>query len=69
MKQIKFELRKLKNKNSTLAEKYIVIDYFDKYDEPKEFKKYKPNYIEFVEKLINYIDKDYEIKVFKLDGK
>lgn len=69
MKQIKFELRKLKNKNSTLAEKYIVIDYFDKYDESKEFKKYKSNYIEFVEKLINYIDKGYEIKVFKLDGK
>lgn len=69
MKQIKFELRKLKNKNSILAEKYIVIDYFDKYDEPKEFKKYKPNYIEFVEKLINYIDKDYEIKIFKLDEK
>lgn len=66
MIQIKFELRK---GNRILEEKAIVIDYFDKDESPEEYEQYKQNYIEFIDEMLMYINKDYEIKVYKLNGK
>lgn len=66
MIQIKFELRK---GNRLLEEKGIVIDYFDKDESPEEYEQYKQNYIEFIDEMLMYINKGYEIKVYKLNGK
>ena len=66
MIQIKFELRK---GNRLLEEKAIVIDYFDKDESPEEYEQYKQNYIEFIDEMLMYINKGYEIKVYKLNGK
>lgn len=66
MIQIKFELRK---GNRILEEKGIVIDYFDKDESPEEYEQYKQNYIEFIDEMLMYINKGYEIKVYKLNGK
>lgn len=66
MIQIKFELRK---GNRILEEKSIVIDYFDKDESPEEYEQYKQNYIEFIDEMLMYINKGYEIKVYKLNGK
>ena len=66
MIQIRFEIKKSKR---TLVENYITLDFFDKDEESKEFKKYKTNYIDFLNKMIDYIEKGYEIKIYKLDEK
>lgn len=66
MIQIKFELRK---GNRLLEEKGIVIDYFDKDESPEEYEQYKQNYIEFIDEMLMYINKGYEIKVYKLNRK
>lgn len=66
MIQIKFELRK---GNRILEEKGIVIDYFDKDESPEEYEQYKQNYIEFIDEMLMYINKGYEIKVYKLNEK
>lgn len=66
MIQIRFEIKKSKK---TLVEKYITLDFFDEDEEHKEFKKYKTDYIKFLYEIIDYIEKGYEIKTYKLNEK